>query len=389
MLGIDVSKQYLVAALFDRATEQFHWDQRTVPNTEAGIRQLLALTPTDCPWVLEPTGRYSTLAAQLARAAGRTVWLAPPKKAKDYLASISTRAKTDRLDGRGLALFGASRTAANPLPAYPLKSPPVEHLDQLLTARRGLVDALTRLKQQAGELPHAREWLQRTTADLKTRLQELDAEIARHTAKTGPLPQAAKLRRVPGIGPVTAAAAASRLTSRNFDTADQWVAYLGLDVAVVQSGQRQGQRGLSKQGDAYLRRLFYLAAVAHVKSKDSPYRELFQAHVARGRPKIAAYNIVARKLARLCWSLLKHDQAYDPARVRQPANPPRPAAPALAAAAPPIPPETRVEAPEACPSVPPVRPPHSPRRRVRLGSRTGVRPANKPANPPNQRLTGL
>ena len=382
MLGIDVSKDHLVAAFFDRTREQFHWENRRVPNTEAGIRQLLALTPTDCPWVLEPTGRYSTQVAHIARAAGRTVWAAPPKKAKDYLASISTRAKCDRLDGRGLALFGNSRTAANPLPLYPLKSAAVEHLDQLLTARRGLVQSLTRLKQQAQELPHAREWLQRTAADLKARLAELDAEIARQTAETGPLPQAVKLRPVPGIGPVTAAAVASRLTSRNFDTADQWVAYLGMDVTVVESGQRKGERGLSKQGDAYLRRLFYLAAVAHVKSKDSPYRDLFQAHVARGRPKIAAYNIVARKLARLCWSLLKHDTAYDPARVRQPANPPRPAAPEPVASAPPAPGATAREAPEAYPlAAPPVPSSHRPRRRVRLGSRTGARSASQPATP--------
>src|ERR1700743_2727316 len=122
MLGIDVSKDQLVTALLDPATGRFQWHNRRFPNTEAGIRELLALTPPEAPWIMEPTGRYSILAAQLAHPAGRRPLLASTRKAKGSLASISPRAKCDRLDGRGLALFGHSRTAEDPLPPYPLKS---------------------------------------------------------------------------------------------------------------------------------------------------------------------------------------------------------------------------------------------------------------------------
>src|SRR5947209_18117751 len=108
MLGIDVSKAELTCALLDRATEQFRWE-RSVPNTTAGIQRLLALTPSDVPLVVEPTGRFSLPVVEHARAAGRTVLLAPPRKAKAYLRSLSSRAKTDRLDARGLAMRSEER----------------------------------------------------------------------------------------------------------------------------------------------------------------------------------------------------------------------------------------------------------------------------------------
>jgi transposase len=243
--------------------------------------------------------------------------LAPPKKARHYLRSLQDRAKTDRLDSRGLALFAATRTAAAPLHPYPLKTVAVEQLDQLLSARRGVVDAITSLRQQRQELPHAAPILEAAITGLRTQLAELDQQIAAATTEKGPFPMVAELRKVPGIGPVTAAAVASRLQAKQFTHSDQFVAYIGLDIAVNQSGKRAGQRGLSKQGDGELRRLLFMCARAAITAKDSPFRPHYERELAKGLAKTAALNVLARKLARLCWSLCKHEQKYDPARIYQ------------------------------------------------------------------------
>ena len=124
MLGIDVSKATLTCTLLEPASRRPLWE-KTVDNSEAGVRQLLQRTPSETPWVLEPTGRYSLGVAKQARAAGRAVLLASPRKAKAFLASIQTRAKTDRLDSRGLAHYGL----AHSLPPYPIKSERVEQLE--------------------------------------------------------------------------------------------------------------------------------------------------------------------------------------------------------------------------------------------------------------------
>jgi transposase len=316
MLGIDTSKEQLVCALYDTVAQRFRWEQ-TVPRTEAGVRQLLERTPPEVPWVLEPTGRYSLFVAKQARDAGRRVLLAPPRKAKAYLQSVQSRAKTDRLDGRGLALFGATRPASEALPPYPIKSPVVEQLDQLLTARKGLVEAGTSLRLRIVELPHAAGPLRQAVADLEAQRAALDRQIAQLTADREAFPAVPTLRKVPGIGPVTAAAVASRLRDRTFRRADQFVAYIGLDVDVRQSGKRKGERGLTKQGDAELRRLFFLAAQSTVRTKDSPFRVQYERELQKGLSRTAALNAVARKLARLCWSLVHHNTEYDPARVQQ------------------------------------------------------------------------
>lgn len=113
IFAVDVSKDTLVGAYDDRKRPKPLEKQR--PNTTQGIQRLLKETPENCCWVLEPTGRYSDLAVDLARAAGRMVLLADPRRAKAHMKGGAERAKTDRLDSFGLADYAASR----PMPLYP------------------------------------------------------------------------------------------------------------------------------------------------------------------------------------------------------------------------------------------------------------------------------
>ena len=115
-LGIDVSKGNLVCSLMESNTRKVSW-QAEFLNTSSGIDKLLEEVNPAVPWILEPTGRYSLLAARKAREAGRDVRLAAPRKAKMFLRSQNERAKTDKIDSRGLALYGLVCT----LPEYPLK----------------------------------------------------------------------------------------------------------------------------------------------------------------------------------------------------------------------------------------------------------------------------
>ena len=309
MLGIDVSKDTLSCTLLEATTRQQLW-HKEVKNTPTGWRALLRHTPSTAPWVLEPTGRYSQDVARAAREAGRDVRLAQPKKAQLFLKSVQSRAKTDKLDSCGLALYGLSCDLA----PYPLKSPMQHELDQLLSARRGLSQSLCELQARQRELPRAAPMLAPAVTVLQEQLKEADRQIAGLTR--APELQAVKeLQQVPGIGPVIAATLASRLTARSFSHSDQFVAYCGLDVRVRQSGKRSGQLGLSKQGEAELRRLLYLAAQSSLRAKDSPFKVQYERERQKGLSSTAALCAVARKIARLSWSLVTHGCAYDPERV--------------------------------------------------------------------------
>ena len=90
----------------------------------------------------------------------------------------------------------------------------------------------------------------------------------------------------------------------------------GLDLRVSQSGQRRGHFGLSKHGDAELRRLLYLAALSAGNStRDDTFVKRYQREQAKGLTKPAALNAVARKLAKVAWSIVTHGTTYDPKRV--------------------------------------------------------------------------
>jgi transposase len=309
MLGIDVSKDQLVCSLLDPTSKQLLWE-RTVPNTRQGIEQLLHCTPAEVAWVLEPTGHYSTPVARQAHQAGRAVLLATPRRAQHFLQSLPHRAKTDRLDSRGLGLYAL----AVPLRPYPQPTPASERLQQLLLVRKSLAQDLARYQQQCQALPLGAALLAPVITATKQQLQELDRQIA---AAQPDFPLMASLRKVPGIGVVTAAQVAQRLATNDFPHPDQFVSFIGLDVRVRQSGKRQGHQGLSKHGDAELRRLFFLCAQASLRAKDSPFVAQYEREPKKGLSKTAALCAVARKMARLCWSLAHHGTEYDPNRVYQ------------------------------------------------------------------------
>lgn len=314
-LGIDVSKDTLVCSLMEATTRKVTW-QAEILNTASGIEKLLEQVDAEVPWILEPTGRYSLLAARKARDAGRDVRLAPPRKAKMFLRSQNERAKTDKIDSRGLALYGLSC----PLPEYPLKAAEEEHMDALLNLRKSISTTISKFQQQQKEMPSVTDHLEEIIGDLQEKLKSIDKEIA-HLTQTSPTFEAAKrLDDIPGFGPVTSAAMTSRLNSKHFSHPDEWVAYLGLDVRVHESGKRKGHLGLSKQGDAELRRLLFLAAFANRRCNSSPFKDQYERELSKGLSTTAAACAVARKLAKVCWSLHKHGTEYDAARVCQQAK---------------------------------------------------------------------
>jgi transposase len=344
MLGVDVGKAELHGTWRDPETRRVRW-QGAVPNTDAGIRELLRRVPGTA-LVVEPTGRYGERLIRAAQAAGREVLLAAPRKARAFLWSEQPRAKTDRVDSAGLALYGLTGR----LRPYLLPSPAVDQVKQLLAARRGLSQSLTSLRQQRAALPLAADVLTPAITALEQQIAALDRQMKRALGSaTEPVPPralpaaaaagapvadpdptaapaaphrhslataAAALLAIPGIGEVTAPALAACLLDKQFTDPDQFVAYVGLDIRVQQSGRRKGQFGLSKYGDAELRRLLYLAAMAAATStRDTTFAERYERELAKGLAKTAALNAVARKLAKVAWSIVSHGTTYDPTRV--------------------------------------------------------------------------
>ena len=96
----------------------------------------------------------------------------------------------------------------------------------------------------------------------------------------------------------------------DFRTSDQFVAFLGLDVRVRDSGKLRGKRKLTKRGDPEMRRLLYNAAMSF--ARDPRYKPLYDRLIERGMSSTAAYVILARKLVRVTFTLMARDMEFDP-----------------------------------------------------------------------------
>ncbi len=127
------------------------------------------------------------------------------------------------------------------------------------------------------------------------------------------------MRQVEGIGPLTALTFVLTLEDPyRFERSRSVGAYLGLVPASDQSGDRDPQRRISKEGDEMLRKL--LVGSAHYIigpfGSDSDLRRHGEKTASRGgkNAKKRAAVAVARKLAVLLHSLWLSAEVYEPLR---------------------------------------------------------------------------
>ncbi len=188
-------------------------------------------------------------------------------------------------------------------------------LQQLLRRRARLVQVKTTLSQSLKELPE----LKRHAKAVLRQLNRLDALIQKRLRQAltehGWLIDARRCQAIEGIGEITAAALTMSFNRGAFASADAFIAFIGMDVRVRDSGRSKGKRKLTKQGDPELRRLLYLAAMSAARS--ATWQPLYQRYLARGMSPIQAFVALARKLARVAFSLIKYQTQYMPRQACQ------------------------------------------------------------------------
>jgi transposase len=163
--------------------------------------------------------------------------------------------------------------------------------------------------------PLAREILASLTGqlrDLEARIAELDRRLVRMT-RVDPVCRA--LAEVPGIGPVIATAFTVAVPDPGrFASGRHRSAWLGLVPRQHATGGKPRPLGLSKRGDAYLRRQLIHGARAVVRVSRGRSGGLWswvEGLLAR-RPFNVVVAAVANKLARIVWAMLSRGEAYRP-----------------------------------------------------------------------------
>ncbi|GAA0585455.1 IS110-like element IS621 family transposase [Halomonas salifodinae] len=302
IIGIDVAKDELVIYRQDTDTEE------VLENNQASINGWLRHLPAHCTIAIEATGTYHVLLIKLAYQYGHTVYVIDGYQLNHYRQGIGGRAKTDSSDARLLARYlsreqEALRPWTPPPPAY-------RALQTLLRRRATLVRARVAIQQSCAELPELKAPLKRLVAQLTRIDQVIQARLRAIVREAGLSQHVARCQAMEGVGSLTATALVMAFLRGEFRHSDAFVAFLGLDVRVRDSGRQRGRRKLTKQGDPEVRRLLHNAAMA--ASRQPAWQAAYQGYLARGLKKTQALVIIARKLARIAFALMKHEVEYRP-----------------------------------------------------------------------------
>lgn len=305
--GIDVAQRTLDIA------QEGDAQVRQIDNRLGPIRRWLQSLPEGCAIGVESTGNLHQLLVRAAIAAGRTVYVLNARDLAHYARALGRRAKTDRLDAQLILRY--LQREHEQLHPYQLPSARQAELDELIGRRHRVVRARGALQQSFATSSHRPRALARTLRALEALIAELDARMQELVAAEEPLRTAAThLRTVVGFGPLLSASMAHAITRHPFQKADAFIAYIGYDPRVRDSGQWRGRRFLSKRGPAELRRLLFTAAMSACKTK--LWQPFYQRYRARGLSTTAALVILARKLARVAFSIVKHNVDFRPERVK-------------------------------------------------------------------------
>lgn len=319
--GIDLAKATFEAALWGH--DDFRAMRvRSFPRRMEGARALLTWlrenADPDRPigLVMEAT---ATFAEELA------TWLLDldpvlhvaivnPIQTSAFLRSLGLRNKTDDLDAKALAQYGAER---RPVP-WEQPKPEMAILKDLARVRMDLVHARTamamRLKDHARASKSAAKAMAKVIQTLDAQIKALEVEIRKHLrAHEALAKQADHMDSVVGVGLLTAVTVMTELGDLSrFARSRQLTAFAGMSPRRKESGTSvRGKPRLCKQGSTRVRAALYLAASAAVRFNPD-MKAFYERLLAQGKVRRVALGAVMRKLLVLMRAVVKADHDWIP-----------------------------------------------------------------------------
>jgi transposase len=333
--GLDLGDRYSYLCLIDMVSGEVVEEGRLRTTPEALRRRFASEWPMR---IALETGTHSPWASRVLEGCGHEVLVANARKLRLIYAN---RRKTDEVDAENLARLAR----LDPKLLYPVRhrgEGSQAHM-AMIRSRQALIACRTQLvnhvrgavksfgarlpkcparsvhKKVAQHIPEALlpalEPVLEQIASLTERIRDYDRQLV--TICKEHYPETELLRQVEGVGPLTALAFVLTLEDpHRFERSRSVGAYLGLVPARDQSGDRDPQKRISKEGDKMLRRL--LVGSAHYVlgpfGSDSDLRRHGEKIATRGgkNAKKRAAVAVARKLSVLLHRLWVSGEVYDP-----------------------------------------------------------------------------
>ena len=180
--------------------------------------------------------------------------------------------------------------------------------------RKGFAELKAQVLSEAPGLPGV------LLAALRTLLSQIEPLAAAIAKLEGAIVAAAKadpaVRRlctIPGVGALTAHAVVAAIgDGRQFRSARDFAAWAGLTPQEHSSGGKRHQKGISRQGESRLRKLFALGASTVMRNARAwqDRSTAWQRGILARRPMKVAVLAQAAKTARIAWAVLTSGEAY-------------------------------------------------------------------------------
>lgn len=301
-IGIDISKATLdVHRLNDSAAAQFS-------NDKAGFRALKAWLKGHeiARMVYEPTGPYHR-DLEIALETVFPLVKVNPLQARRFAQALGTRAKTDAVDARMLAMMGEAFS----LPPQPRVSINQRDLKELHIARLALIKDRTRTRNRLKTLTLA--VLKRQA---KAKLKQLVAQIAEVDAAIDELlqntPETARATEIicsiPGLSRISAAALLTQMPELGSLNKKQVASLAGLAPMTRKSGKWCG-KSFIQGGRKLLRDSLYMPALVAMRHNPD-LKAKYTALIAAGKPAKVALIALMRKLIILVNTLIQEDRLW-------------------------------------------------------------------------------
>ena len=180
----------------------------------------------------------------------------------------------------------------------------------------GILDAES-LIGLARETVGIKEGLAGISIDIRHILTQLEAEEqfmaeieAEMEAALERIPYSARLLSIKGLGIVSVAGLIGEVGDfSKFSTQSEILKLAGLDLYEISSGNRKGQRKISKRGRSLLRKILYYAAIQTIR-KNGILHDYYTKLTDRGMGRMKALIAVSRKLLGIIHALVRDDTDY-------------------------------------------------------------------------------
>lgn len=316
-VGIDVSKAKFDIAWINKTndkakTKQFSNDKKGFSVFAKWITKQSKQQAKDTLIVMEATGVYHENLAYALHKLNFNIAVINPAYSKQFSGAMGNHNKTDKQDAIMLAKYAIM---TNPQLWQP-DSDEVRYLKRLIAR----LEALEKDKQRECNrleklkaIEHDEFLLESITEmidNLDTAIAKVQEKIDTHINNHPDLKQGYdNLISIPGIGVKTTPSLLALFKSKDFSSASQCTAFVGLAPVHNESGMFKGKSKISKKGGSKIRAKLYMCAVVAI-THNPDVKAVYERLLARGKNSMVALTACMRKLLHICYGVLKHDSKF-------------------------------------------------------------------------------